>query len=253
MFILLDTTPEKFIEVYDYLNEIDDKQLYDLENDLVADVQDYSASGGYHVLALNNSPDKLTRWEQLLLSSVGARVWTDKLKEDSPIYAGSLPEATKFRKIAVDASIADSRFDYFKSFGVNYVGRTKLNPRNIFVLDNKKANPFHDPSVDSSLEALYGSLPDDWWGSCGFVSSGNVDKLGAFLEEFQGDTIPLAFTEGAFSKLRYLNLDYVNAGVPQNTPSYGISARDKANRLSYTLSLPENPEPIVEDGFKYNI
>lgn len=253
MFILLDTTTEKFMEVYDYLNDFDDKQLYDLENSVVADVQDYAASGGYHVLALNNAPHKLTRWEQLLLASVGARVWSDKLDENSPIYAGSVPSSDKLRKIAVDAQVADTRFAYFKEFGVNYIGRTKLNPRNIFVLDNKKANPFHDPSSNEALEALYASLPDDWWGSCGFVSSGNVDKLGAFLEEFQGDTIPLAFTEGAFSKLRYLNLEYVDTGTPQNNLAYGLSVRDKANRLSYALSQPENPEPIVEDGFKYNI
>ena len=250
MFILLDTTNEKFMEVYDYLNEFDDKPLMALED--VDYITDY-ASGDFHIVDLHTSPDKLTRWEQLVFASYGARVWTDKLDEDSPIYAGSVPDSEKIRKIAVDAQNAETRFAYFNEFGVNYIGRTKLNPRNIFVLDNKKGNALHNPSKDTSLEALYASLPDDWWGSCGFVSSGNVDKLGAFLDEFQGDTIPLAFSTGAFSKLKYLGLDYVDTGAPQNTSEFGVGIRDRANRLSYKLSQPENPTPIPESGFKYNI
>jgi hypothetical protein len=119
---------------------------------------------------------------------------------------------------------------------VNYVGRANLDPRNIFVLDNKKGNPLHDPSKDATLEALYASLPDDWWGSCGFVSTGNVDKLEAFFDALP-ETIPLAYTTGAFSKLRYFGREYVDLTVPDGTEAYGIKLRDRANRLSYDLSF----------------
>jgi hypothetical protein len=114
------------------------------------------------------------------------------------------------------------------------------------VLDNKKGNPLHDPSKDDTLKALYASLPDDWWGSCAFVSTSNVDKLGGFLDSFQGDVIPIAFTTGAYGKLRYLGLDYVDSGVPSLTEDYGVRVRDAANRLSYKLSLTPEERAALE-------
>ena len=123
-----------------------------------------------------------------------------------------------------------------------------MDPRNIFVLDNKKGNPLHDPAKDDTLKALYDSLPDDWWGSCGFVSTSNIDKLEAFFEAFP-DTIPLAYTTGAFSKLKYLGKEYVDMPVPNGTPQYGITARESANRLSYKLSEPEPIEGPTDAGW----
>lgn len=249
MFILLDTDVQGLIPFYDYVNELDDKPVLLLDD--LDDITDYKPNGSFHVVDTHDELDTISRWEQLVWATLGVRVFTDKLTADSPIYAGPVPSEDKVRRAIVDATNAETRAVHLGSFGVNYVGRTKLNPRNIFVLDNKKGNPLHDPSKDAVLEALYGSLPDDWWGSCGFVSSGNPDKLGAFLDEFQGDVIPLAFTTGGYSKLKYLGLDYVDTGIPRNTEAFGVKVRDQANRLSYDLSLPKDPEPEIESGFKY--
>lgn len=239
MFILIDTDSKGLVPFFDLINEIDDKPVLSITD--LDDLSDYTPGGSFHVVDLLSESIELYRWEQLAYASRGARVWSNNnwFWEDSPVWAGKVPEADKIRKVFVDASNAETRAGHFASFGVNYIGRTKLNPRNIFVLDNKKGNPLHDPAKDASLEALYGSLPDDWWGSCGFVSSGNPDKLGAFLDEFQGDVIPLAFTTGAFSKLKYLGLEYVEMGVPDGTSAYGVTAREASNRLSYKLSEPE--------------
>lgn len=254
MFILIDTDLGGLVPFYDHVNELDDKPVLPLGD--LDDIMDYTPGESFHVVDTLSELDTFvgsapTRWQQLLLAKMGVRIYTDTLTEESPLWAGPVPELDKLRKISVDGAFAETRAGLFAEYGVNYVGRTKLNPRNIFVLDNKKGNPLHDPTKDTLLEALYASLPDDWWGSCGFVSTGNIDKLEAFFEAFP-DVIPLAWTTGAFSKLKYLGLDYVTVGEPRNTPEYGIEVRNRSNRLSYELSLPEKPE-IEDSGFKYNI
>jgi hypothetical protein len=241
---------------YDLANDYDDKYVSALAD--YDSLQEYVPGETDHIvdqLSELTWSDLSHRWDHLILASKGVRLFsndTEKYK-DSPIYAGPVPSEDKARKAIVDAFNAETRARHFSQFGVNYIGRTKLSPRNIFVLDNKKGNPFHDPALDPTLEALYASLPDDWWGSCGFVSTSNVNRLETFLEDFQGDVIPLAYTTGAFGKLKHLGLDYVDTGIPQNSPDYGVRVRDMANRLSYKLSQPENPTPVPESGFKYNI
>lgn len=255
MFIFLDTDPEGLVPFYDHVNELDDKSVIALSD--LDELTDYRPDGDFHVVdTFDELKDKLgvvaasdiSRWAQLRLATIGARIYTDSFNEDSPVWAGPVPSLDKVRKISVDGAFAEGRASYFAKFGVNYIGRTKLDPRNIFVLDNKKGNPFHDPAKDETLEALYASLPDDWWGSCGFVSTGNVERLEAFFDAFP-DIIPLAFTTGAFSKLKYIGREYVEMNVPNGTPEYGITARESSNRLSYKLSEPEAIEGPTDTGW----
>jgi hypothetical protein len=249
LFILIDTDLKGLVPFYDYINEIDDKPVLSLTD--LDDLSDYTPGGTFHVVDLLSESNELSRWDELVYASKGVRIWSANFGywDDSPVWAGEVPEAEKIRKVFVDATTAETRAVHFASFGVNYIGRTKLSPRNIFVLDNKKGNPLHDPSKDGTLESLYASLPNDWWGSCGFVSSGNPDKLGAFLDDFQGDVIPLAFTTGAFAKLKYLGLEYVEMGVPDGTPEYGVRVREASNRLSYKLSEPVPVEGPTDTGW----
>jgi hypothetical protein len=249
LFILIDTDLKGLTPFYDYVNELDDKPVLGLD-DLHNGITDYEPGGPFHVVDIHNDLKSLSRWEQLVWATRGVRAFSNDFDEDSPIYAGMVPEPSKVRRAYVDASNAETRAVHMATYGVNYIGRTKLSPRNVFVLDNKKGNPLHDPSLDATLEALYASLPDDWWGSCAFVSSGNVERLEAFLtSDDMFSVIPLGYTTGAFSKLKFMGLDYVQAGVPKNDPAYGITVRDAANRLSYKLSLEGYPEePEVTQG-----
>lgn len=236
MFILLDTSLDKLIPFYDHVNELDDKPV--LAMDDLDDLTDYTPGGSFHVVDTYQPSSGLSRWSQLLFAKYGVRYFTDSLDENSPIWAGPVPSEDKVRKVSVDAAFAEGRAGLYADFGVNYLGRTKLDPRNIFLLDNKKGNPLHDPAKDPVLEALYASLPEDWWGSCGFVSTANVDKLEAFLNAFP-DVIPITWTTGGMAKLKFCGFpDFVHATEPKNDPNYGINIRDRANRLSYKLSLP---------------
>lgn len=241
MFILLDTDLDGLMPFFDYVNELDDKPVLGLDS--LEDITDYSPTGSFHVVDIHNGLKDLSRWEQLVWASLGVRAFSNDFDEDSPIYAGMVPSADKVRRAAVDAANAETRAGHMAQYGVNYIGRTKLSPRNVFILDNKKGNPLHDPSQDATLEALYASLPDDWWGSCGFVSSGNIDRLQAFMwSDDMFSVIPLGYTTGSFSKMKFMGLEYVHCLMPTATPDYGVRVRDDANRLSYKLSLVGQPE-----------
>lgn len=242
MFILIDNDFGGLTPFTQHVDGLDDRPVHGLES-----LDSYEPNGKFHIVDHIRTHHK-ARWDQLRLATLGARVFSDTFDKDSPLYAGPIPESDKIRKISVDGAFAESRAGLFGQYGVNYIGRTKLNPRNIFVLDNKKGNSLHDPSKDEVLKKLYDSLPEDWWGSCAFVSTGNIDKLEKFFYDFP-DIIPLAFTTGGFSKLSFLGLDYVELLVPNGTEAYGKTAREAANRLSYKLSEPEAIEGPTDAGW----
>lgn len=244
MFILLDRpTNEEFTRIYDHINGLDDRDIpYKM------DAEDYVPNGPHHIVRdIDSLSDEADRWAHLYIASLGGRLYSNHVDENhwafhSPIYAGPIPAADKTRKVAVDGAFAEGRASYFRQFGVNYIGRANVDPQNIFILDNKKGNPLHDSAEDPTLEALYASLPDDWWGLCGFVSTGNFNKLEAFLEAVPS-IIPIAYTTGGMAKMKALGFDYVEATTPSPTPDYGVRVRESANRLSYKLSLtPEELE-----------
>lgn len=239
MFILLDDAPntDVFMSVYDSMNEVDDKPVMG-----ISDEDDYAPDGDFHILDQYPHDPHMeqgtARWTEMVWASKGVRVFSDHGDNNSPLYAGKLPRVkTDFDKLIAGAKFADGRASYFREFNVNYIGRTNLSPRNVILLDNKKGNALHSPLMDESLLPLYQHMEDDWWGSCGIVSSGNVDRLEKFFDEFIDETVPLGYTTGAFAKLKFFGLDYAQLPVPRDDPKWGIEVREIANRLSYKLSL----------------
>lgn len=235
MFILLDAESKDLVPVYDIMNDVDDKPILGIE-----DLDNYSSDGDFHILDLVTEYEDLAtqRWSEMVLASKGARLFSDTENKNSPLYAGKLPRVkTDFDKLIAGAKFADGRASYFREFNVNYIGRTNLSPRNVILLDNKKGNPQHSPLVDESLKPLFEHMEEDWWGSCGIVSSGNVDRLEKFFDEFIDEVVPLGYTTGAFAKLKFFALDYAQLPVPRDDPKWGIEVREIANRLSYKLSL----------------
>lgn len=176
------------------------------------------------------------RWQSLYYASKGGRLFSDVPIPDNPLYVGAVPSTDlQIRRTIAEAAYSKGRAEYFASFGVNYVGRTNSDPRTLIVLDNKGKNKTHSSELDASLGNLYGSLPSDWWGSAGFVSTGNIDNLKNFVEELYATTL-LAYSDGSRAKLKHL--DAVHATIPappsQVSPDYGIKLREVANRLSNT-------------------
>lgn len=252
MFILIDTDLQSFIKYYDHINELDDKPVLAVSD--LDDLTAYSPEGSFHIVDLLSEFKEMSRWDQLVLAKLGGRVWTDKLDKNSPVYAGPVPvDSDKIRKISVDGFNAETRAGHFAKFGVNYIGRTKVDPKCIFVLDNKKDNPLQDPSKDPRLETLYAALPEDWWGSVGFVSTSTTKKLEKFFDD-QPMAVPIAWTSRSVTKLKALGLDFALIDAPSTDPDYGILVRDKANLIldPPQTQLPQaGGEPL--DGFKWVI
>jgi hypothetical protein len=236
MFIILDTNDKDLeVRVYDALND-DDRFITDFSQ--TPDAGDtYVPGGSVHVLEASeqepHSKIHIRRWTSLKLAALGVRLYSDKWDKYDPIFAGSLPQSDHdIRRLILDAKFAESRAEYFKSFGVNYIGRTNLTPRSIFVLDNKKGDPTHSPVENETLAALYISMPEDWWGSTSLVSSGNVEKLEKFMLSLE-ETVPLTFTTGGMAKLKFMALEYAHVLTPKPTFEYGVSLRQAVNRFSW--------------------
>ena len=182
----------------------------------------------------------LGRWTQLTLAGEGARLWSNTVNKNSPIYAGPLPSTGKGADLVIaDLVYTKQQLDFYKGFGVVYIGRVEVDPRNLLVIDHKRAKERHDVHLSEPLGALLSASPVDWWGSLGVVSAGSVDKLQAFLEAMP-DVVPLAYTVGAAAKLRYLDVDFVELDEPKYLDDgkpdlkYGRNMRGLANSLFLT-------------------
>lgn len=236
MFILLDTDNQDIWTRVRNAMGADGREITNFDE--TEDAGDrYVPGSGFHVLDSPPSGEypKLgkRRWMYLRHASLGTRLYSDTEDKNNPIYAGKLPETDEeIRRLILDAKFAEGRAEYFRSFGVNYIGRTNLTPRSIVILDNKKDDPYHSPIQNETLEALYTSMPDDWWGSCGLVSSGNLNKLQPFMEALE-ETVPLAFSKGGIAKLKHMGLEYAEVGEPKPTQAYGISLRQATAKYSW--------------------
>lgn len=141
--------------------------------------------------------------------------------------------------VIADLVYTKQQLDFYRSFGVVYIGRVEVDPRTLLVIDHKKAKERHDVHLSEPLGALLSASPADWWGSVGVVSAGSVDKLQAFMEAIP-DVVPMVYSEGAAAKLRYLDLDFIQLEEPKyledGTPDlkYGRNMRGLANSLFLT-------------------
>lgn len=171
------------------------------------------------------------RWRELVLASEGCRLYTDAPHKDSPLYVSKLPANPSAVVLAlVDAEFTLSSFNYYQNFGVTYIGRTTLSPRTLLLVDHKKADLRHNVHLSDELRDFLTAAPEGWWNTLGVVSSPNATKLEEFMNDHI-DSVPLAYTTGAMSKLKFFALDYVHINTPNPSREYGIQVRERANRL----------------------
>lgn len=179
------------------------------------------------------------RYRDLVLASTGSRLWSnDPNKEKLVTYAGKLPETDEeIHTVITDAKYAGARADLFDSYGVKYVGRVYLDPRNILLIDNKPGTDLMHESNEEDLKNILSSLHEDWWQDFAIVSSGNVDKLEKFFD-LVDYAIPVTYTTGGQSKLKFMGRDFVTVVPPKerNNEKFGLAIRESTNRLSYKLS-----------------
>lgn len=191
-----------------------------------------------------------SRWEQLVLAGQGARLYSNNDYSHSPIYAGKLPkDGPAADLIAVDLNYSRKQRDYFNSFGVTYIGRTGVNPRTILVLDHKKPAERINVHLPESLSAILRDAPDDWWGTMGICSTGNVDSLEKLLNAIP-DVIPMVISTGAATKVKFSGYDYVYLNEPKpgpRNPKNGYDMRGRANDLSRRLAMEQTGDWVPSD------
>jgi hypothetical protein len=190
---------------------------------------------------IDDSPE--SRWNQLKWAAKGARLYSNVKRVESPLYAGPLPKnGNDIQIILADLNYTKQQLEYMSQFGVTYIGRIQTDPRNLLVLDHKKASARHDTYLSEALSAILTASPADWWGSLGIVSAGNADKLQAFLNA-TADAIPFCYSSGAAAKLKYSGREFVLFDDPaswtKKAEFHGMELRGLTNDLSKKLALEE--------------
>lgn len=196
------------------------------------------------------------RWTQLTLAAQGTRLWSETPNPNSPIYAGPLPtDEASINMVIADLIYTQQQLAFFSKLGVTYIGRVQINPRTMLVIDNKrKTSDRHDETLSSPLDALLSACPPDWWGSLAVVSAPSQKKMEGFLEAFP-DPIPMVFSTGAASMLKFAGREYVQIASPKLLDNgkadlhYGMDMRGRTNDLSKRLAIiesGENPDALEE-------
>lgn len=236
---LANARPDTLEKLYNTIEEADPDGIIDTQDS--EDHGLYVPGSGRHVV-LNwtglddDLPRPFRRWRELRLASLGCRVWSNQEIKHSPVYMGKLPETPKdFARVVADAQFAEGKAALFAGFGVSYIGRTSMDPRAVLVVDNKRNNPEHSPLYSEELEKLYGVLPEQWWQSFSVVSTGNVEKLDAFLEMLS-ESLPIAYSSGGKAKLRFLGRDFREIGHPTDDRNYGFSLQRTVDTAKITFN-----------------
>lgn len=206
------------------------------------------------------------RWVDLFLASKGFRLWLvtqteellstrltsrgeDFLKmEDISFvqnkYKELVKKATTFAKeispknydtdllniIIKDAVYAEQMANVYATQGVNYFGRTFTMPRTILVLENKKNNKNFDPRINEDARKILEVLPEGYWNTFSVVSSGNLDVLEEFLNNFLWSTNPVAYGETVVARLKYKNVEFSEIKPPEVSDNYSYHIRVMADR-----------------------
>lgn len=172
-----------------------------------------------------------SRWTQLVMAAQGTRLWSNRPNPHSPLYAGKLPKNDReIELIMRDLEFARMRAEVVAEYNVCYIGRTYVQPRNLLVIDHKKAGERQNVALSEPLRDLLTAAPFDWWGSLGIVSSGSPDRLVDFLDAHP-DVVPLTYSTGGMAKLKYAGREFVHLGTPKPTSDYGIDMRVRSNAL----------------------
>ena len=222
-------------------------------------VIDYEPGSGAHVvLKLDSEPLRTTaedRIRQLALAAKGARHWSnDEMYKDCwpkhtnsgivappvqpllPTYAGQIFHGRDAAFVLRDATWAENRAQFYASFGIEYVGATYSDPRYAILLDHKGKGSLVNAAARPDVAKLVEAMPEKWWPQCALISSGNIDKLGEFLN-YMSDLVILTYSDSGEAKLKHLGVPYARIAAPNDDPRYGDSVRAEGERLSYRLSF----------------
>lgn len=148
---------------------------------------------------------------------------SDVESTESPMFAGLLDESVLSR-VKADIDYTEGRRGFFANrIPANYVGRIHDDPKNLIV-----GNP---DGLD--IKPYLGILPEDWWGSLGFITEYSPKKLFTICEMYLTYSKPIAVTKAAVENLKKTGLDFVDATEYPLTQEGGILLRGATRRDSF--------------------
>lgn len=161
------------------------------------------------------------RLEDNMLSSKGVRFWHNGFEDKlSPTYAG---KPTTVEAILREAAYAEMRAEYLQSFGVQYLGRSYVAPRNVVLVDSEE-----------DYRTILKNLPtgDDLapWSSTAFVAAPNLRTLRKFVDD-HFDTNFLAYSTKDKNRLKKIGVDVGELPKPTDEPAYGVRVRSTASLM----------------------
>ena len=143
----------------------------------------------------------------------------DEEDQQSPLYVGKLEDALGKAKDMV--VYMEGRLAFFKNkLPANYVGRVYDDPKNIIVGD----------SGSLQIHKYTNIVPDNWWGSLGFLTEYEDRKLFTALEMYLTNSTPIAVTQKAFEALSKTGIDFVDAREYPLTVEGGLQFREATSR-----------------------
>ena len=143
----------------------------------------------------------------------------DEGDQQSPLYVGKLEDALGKAKDMV--VYMEGRLAFFKNkLPANYVGRVYDDPKNIIVGD----------SGSLQIHKYTNIVPDNWWGSLGFLTEYEDRKLFTALEMYLTNSTPIAVTQKAFEALSKTGIDFVDAREYPLTVEGGLQFREATSQ-----------------------
>lgn len=172
---------------------------------------------------------KMSRYMHLKNASRGSILISDAPEDkNSPMFAGTCLKTAS--EVESSANWSASRKTFYDNRLPNVMSRVYADPNNIIIGDPDGLDPKKYIDV----------FPENWWGSCAYLTKYDPKKLFTILEMYLYYTKPVAVTDKAFDSLSRAGLDFVDARAYTLTEQGGLLFRESTRRSeSFDFLLEE--------------
>lgn len=151
--------------------------------------------------------------------------------KNSPMFVGTTIKTFEEVKSSLDWSKNRAKF-FSERFPAEILTRVYADPTNIIIGDPEGVDPRDFIDI----------FPDNWWGSCAYLTSYDPKKLFTILEMYLYYTKPIAVTDTAAETLSRIGLDFVDAREYTLDRKGGLLFREYTRRNeSFDFLLEEKP------------
>lgn len=183
-----------------------------------------------HIVDISNKP--ISRYMHLKNAYRGSIfIGDDELDKNSPMFVGTTLKT--FDEVKSSLEWSKNRAKFFSDrFPAEIMTRVYADPTNIIVGDPEGVDPRDFINI----------FPDNWWGSCAYLTSYDPKKLFTILEMYLYYTKPVAVTDKAADTLSRIGLDFVDAREYTLDKKGGLLFREYTRRSeSFDFLLEEKP------------